>query len=107
MEINNYQKWTESTAVYPKKNELPYLGFGLANEVGELLGLLKKPEFRGDEQPERYLESIKKEMGDIQWYLNRLASYYKLEMNDILQTNIDKLESRKQRDKLKGSGDNR
>jgi len=53
------------------------------------------------------LEDIKKELGDQQWYQAALASDWGLNLQDVAQANHDKLESRKERNVIHGSGDNR
>lgn len=40
-------------------------------------------------------------------YINYISDYFNFDINDILQRNIDKLASRKERGVLKGSGDDR
>ena len=52
-------------------------------------------------------EAIKKELGDVQFYLVRLMRYFGWEPSEVLGTNIDKLDDRRARGKMRGSGDNR
>lgn len=80
--------------------------FGLVEEAGELIGKYKRM-FRGDYSEAEAMEHIKKELGDVLWYLSRVAADNNWELEDIAQTNIDKLESRFIRKQLLGSGDNR
>ena len=46
-------------------------------------------------------------MGDIQWYLARLADAFGIKFNDVAEENLKKLLSRKKRNKLHGNGDDR
>ena len=39
-------------------------------------------------------ERLKKELGDIAWYLAEAATALEIPLEDILQTNIDKLKKR-------------
>jgi len=48
-----------------------------------------------------------KELGDVLWYVTAIASDLGYELDEVAQLNLDKLESRSQRGKIKGSGDNR
>ena len=48
-----------------------------------------------------------KEIGDVLWYLAALSQELGLELQDIAEQNILKLQSRKDRGLLSGSGDNR
>ena len=52
-------------------------------------------------------EEIKKELGDVQWYIAQLATELELSLKDIAESNIKKLLSRVKRGKLHGDGDNR
>jgi MazG nucleotide pyrophosphohydrolase domain. len=52
-------------------------------------------------------EEIKKELGDVLWYLAQICTELKLSLEDVAKTNLLKLKSRKERNKLRGSGDQR
>jgi hypothetical protein len=41
------------------------------------------------------------------WYISALASDLDISLDDVAQANVDKLQSRKDRGKIGGSGDNR
>ena len=56
---------------------------------------------------EKKKEELMKEMGDVFWYLAALATELNLNLNEIAEKNISKLNSRKERDILHGEGDNR
>jgi len=105
--IDKYQNWTESTAIYPKANEEKYLLYGLTAELGEFMGKLAKA-YRGDKvMGDEDIEGLKKELGDIMWFAVRIAGMYGWKMSDVLESNVAKLNSRKERNTLKGNGDNR
>ena len=53
------------------------------------------------------IQEIKKELGDVAWYLSAIATDLDLSLEEIFQENIDKLNSRQERGVLRGSGDNR
>lgn len=109
MSFNEYQGKARSTAVYPSiGNNIVYPTLGLCGEAGEFAEKVKKA-IRDDGgliTPERK-ENMLKELGDVLWYAAAIATELGVTLNDVAQANIDKLESRKQRDVLKGSGDNR
>jgi NTP pyrophosphatase (non-canonical NTP hydrolase) len=48
-----------------------------------------------------------KELGDVLWYVAQLASELELDLDEIAQTNLEKLLSRQRRGVLSGSGDDR
>ena len=109
MDFKEYQKKSRKTAIYPQmgKNYV-YPTLGLARESGEVAEKIKKVirDKKGKIDEETSAE-IKKELGDVLWYVSQLASELKLDLNSIAEKNIEKLYSRMDRGKLKGSGDNR
>jgi len=109
MNFNEYQKESRKTAVYPNagKNYI-YPTLGLTGEAGEVAEKIKKVirDKKGKIDGETK-EAIKKELGDVLWYISQIASELNLSLDDIAESNIEKLFSRMKRDKLKGSGDNR
>ena len=52
-------------------------------------------------------EELKKEIGDVLWYAAGLSAELGLSLEDVAAFNIAKLQSRKERGVIKGSGDNR
>jgi NTP pyrophosphatase (non-canonical NTP hydrolase) len=110
MELNEYQKQALTTALYPEKYKIIYPALGLGNESGEVLGKIKKW-LRGDdgdgEISEERKEALKGELGDVLWYLAVLARDLDFSLEDIAKTNVEKLQSRKDRGAIKGDGDKR
>lgn len=64
---------------------------GLAGEVGELNDMIKKWVFHEKELDETHL---KKELGDVMWYVAMMCQSMGWELDDVLQMNIDKLIAR-------------
>lgn len=64
---------------------------GLSGETGELNDMIKKAIFHGHELEE---EKVKKELGDIMWYVAMMCESFGFEMEEIMQMNIDKLKAR-------------
>lgn len=85
-----------------------YPALGLAGETGEVIEKLKKA-VRDKEGhiSESDKISIKKELGDVLWYLATLASELDISLEDIASTNIEKFQDRRARGVTSGSGDNR
>ena len=104
MEFNEYQKLARTTAVYPEQYKIMYPALGLAGEVGEVCEKIKK-HFRDDTPLNK--EELKKELGDVLWYLAIVSEDCGIELDDVAVTNYLKLKSRKERDVIHGSGDNR
>lgn len=109
MTFDEYQAKTKETAIYPSVGErFVYPTLGLLGEAGEVAEKVKKI-FRdegGTVTPEKR-EEIKKELGDVLWYLSQLAAELGLSLKEIAVDNVKKLESRKIRGALNGNGDNR
>ena len=109
MEIDEYQKKAKETAIYPKIS-FPWIypAFGLSGETGEVMEKLKRAiRSNNGVVDEKSLEELKKEMGDVLWYLAMLADELGLSLDEIAEENISKLKSRKERGVLHSEGDNR
>lgn len=108
MNISDYQNQAIRFAIYPKSEALWYTALGLCGEAGEVAEKVKKiiRDKNGTPTPTD-VQEISKELGDVLWYISSLASELGLNMTNIAAMNLEKLDSRKQRGKLKGSGDNR
>ena len=117
--IRGYQSLARQTAVYSFPD---YPLAALAEEVGEVMGKLAKfgrkngmplhtviecvaDPYTHDQQKLR--EDVSKEMGDIIWQWVNLC--YEMDLNpaQVMADNIDKLQGRKERGTLEGSGDER
>ncbi|KKP29242.1 MAG: putative MazG family pyrophosphatase [Parcubacteria group bacterium GW2011_GWA2_31_28] len=109
MTLKEYQEKSRVTAIYPNigKNYI-YPTLGLAGEAGEVAEKIKKVirDNKGVISDEKKQE-IKKELGDVLWYVSQIASEINLSLDDIADENIKKLYSRLERNKLSGNGDNR
>jgi NTP pyrophosphatase (non-canonical NTP hydrolase) len=64
---------------------------GLSGEVGELNDLVKKYVFHNKPMDEVHL---KREIGDICWYIALMCDACGYDLGDIMQMNIDKLKAR-------------
>jgi len=108
MTLDEYQKTAAQTALYAEKYKVIYPSLGLCGEAGEVAEKVKKllRDSDGVLTAEKR-EEIKKEMGDVLWYLAALATDLGLSLTDVANSNIEKLLSRQARGTIKGSGDNR
>ena len=109
MKFDDYQKDAVATAIYPNQGDnLYYPALGLAGEAGEVCDKIKKIMRDCDGIPTGDQEiEILKELGDVLWYVANLCEELDCDMSHAAATNITKLQSRKMRGTLKGSGDNR
>lgn len=107
MKFKEYEEFVKGIKVYPEKHAITYPIMGLVGELGEVAEKYKKF-LRGDEGSGfQNAELMKKELGDVLWYLTSLADDLGFTLEDVAQTNVDKLSSRKERNVLKGNGDER
>ena len=109
MDFDNYQIEARKTAIYPNKDEnFIYPTLGLVGESGEVAEKVKK--ILRDKNNSFDYESkiaIKKELGDVLWYLSNLCDELDFSLNEVAEENLEKLNSRLSRGKISGSGDDR
>lgn len=110
LSINEYQERAHETADYlgMENGDYRYPVMGLSEEAGEVSGKFAKAvrDANGIIDGERR-EVIKKELGDVCWFVAEIATILDLKLEDVMQGNLDKLASRKARGVIHGSGDNR
>lgn len=102
-EFDAYQDFTDTTAVYPPEKGLEYTALGLASEAGEFAGKVKKA--IRDNQFD--LDAMAAELGDVLWYVAQAAAALGIHLSEVAQMNVEKLKSRKERNTIGGSGDDR
>ena len=111
MDLNKYQNFTSTTAVYPKEQEdsfvieLLYLGNGLAGEAGEVSNLIKK--FHRDGSSAEKENKLVAELGDVMWYLSEICNTLGITLEEVMEEIMHKLADRQARNVIKGSGDYR
>jgi len=85
-----------------------YPTLGLSGEAGEVAEKVKK--ILRDKEGivgESDKKEITKELGDVLWYLAQIATELDISLETVVEKNIEKLRSRKERGQISGSGDNR
>lgn len=92
---NEYQKLAMRTTPdewrgQQKWDQKMHAILGLNSESGEVAGLIQKM-YQGHVLKPRHL---KKELGDCLWFIAECCDAFGFEMEDIMQTNIDKLIAR-------------
>ncbi len=109
MEFNDYQVAARETAIYPQLGgNFAYPVLGLCGESGEVAEKVKKiiRDDSGVISGEKRLE-VKKELGDVLWYLANVCCEFGLSLDQVAQMNLEKLHNRQQNGRLHGSGDER
>ena len=129
--MNLYQAIAGKSAIYPGQGTflgLLYVNTKLQGEAGEFSENVGKalrddnilddeypgefsdvevPTFRfGEIRPERRLK-LKRELGDVLWYVARAAAELGFNLSEIAEENLIKLHDRTKRGTLQGSGDER
>jgi NTP pyrophosphatase (non-canonical NTP hydrolase) len=110
MTFDEYQTKSRVTAKYANAgNNYIYPTLGLAGEAGEVADQVKRV-VRGEDDgimTDERKQTLKKELGDVLWYLAAMATELGFSFDDVAQANLEKLYSRMDRGVLHGSGDNR
>lgn len=92
MTLNDYQQAAQRTAnAKTSADKLLNACLGLAGEVGEFCDPVKKYFFQGHDLEK---EELKKELGDILWYVAEAACAIGCLLDDVARDNLDKLEGR-------------
>ena len=118
MNFMHYQSAALKTAMYPSGGVegLAYACLGLNGEAGEVAEKIKKivrdtdaieSKENLDKAIELKREDIVKELGDVLWYVAAMCYELGVTMEEVAEANIEKLSSRKKRNAITGSGDNR
>lgn len=92
MNFEKYQKKCLRTFNTNSQNEnLCKLSMGISGEAGEITDYIKKVVFHGHDLN---VEKIKEEVGDLIWYIAVLLWILNIDINDVLKSNIKKLQQR-------------
>ncbi len=67
---------------------------GMSAESGEFTEIVKKMIFQGKPVNEENLFHLKRELGDIMWYVAQACMALDTDFNEIIEMNVDKLKSR-------------
>lgn len=120
MELNDYQKKAMSTRTESSDN-FSYMAFGMVAEVGEIAdkvakairkkeAIIRDNMFYPSSQMDRNVEireGLKKELGDVLWFVSGLADAMGWTLEEVAQLNLDKLADRQKRGVIVGNGDER
>jgi len=109
MNLDDYQTAALRTAApKDKHNEVFHLILGLTGEAGEIAEKAKKiVRDKKSDFSQLDVEDLKKELGDVLWYVAVLADYFDIPLSEVGEKNIAKLADRQKRGLIGGSGDNR
>ena len=69
-------------------------GIGLSGEVGEFNEIIKKIMFQAKTFDSVTHEHMKKELGDIMWYVTQACLALKVDLSDVIKANKEKVSKR-------------
>lgn len=113
MRFDEYQERAANYDLAKATTDLHDAGFiekvlGLVGEAGETADKIKKIiRDKNGVISATDKELVSKELGDTLWYIASIARYLEVPLSKIASNNLDKLESRQQRNRLHGEGDER
>ena len=77
--------------------DIPHLltaAVGLSAESGEFTEIIKKIVFQGKEPTEENLFHLKRELGDIMWYVAQACMALDVSIDEVIEMNVEKLKAR-------------
>jgi len=90
MELNDYQQLANRTLT-GNEQVLTNLSLGLASDSGQVIDLIKKYTFQGQELNR---DELTRELGDTLWYLSQIALWADIPFEEVAQVNIEQLAKR-------------
>jgi NTP pyrophosphatase (non-canonical NTP hydrolase) len=113
IDLNKYVEFVNTTTSSPSKEHTPFIdrllelrenGFpterlltaavGMSAEAGEFTEVVKKIIFQGKPVTEENLFHLKRELGDIMWYVSQACIGLDISIEEVIQMNFDKLSAR-------------
>ncbi len=113
IDLNKYVEFVNTTTSKPSKefpefadrlNDLKIQGFpterlltaavGMSAEAGEFTEIVKKIVFQGKPVNEENLFHLKRELGDIMWYVSQACLGLDISIEEVIQMNFEKLSAR-------------
>ena len=97
-ESKNYYDFAQRIAIlqdqgFPTERLLT-AAVGMSAESGEFTEVIKKIIFQGKPVNEENLFHLKRELGDIMWYVAQACMGLGVSFNEIVEMNVEKLEAR-------------
>jgi NTP pyrophosphatase (non-canonical NTP hydrolase) len=113
IDLNKYVEFVNATTSNPSKEHTPFIdrllelrekGFpterlltaavGMSAEAGEFTEVVKKIVFQGKSVNEENLFHLKRELGDIMWYVSQACIGLDISIEEVIQMNFEKLSAR-------------
>ena len=104
MNMKEYGQSVEGFMITADNERMIENTLGLVGEAGEVAEKIKKC-IRDNHEPNR--TELVKELGDVLFYVTALANFIGSDLETVAKQNVTKLQDRKNRNRIQGSGDNR
>ena len=113
IDLNKYIEFVNMTTSKPSKEHTPFIdrlmelrqeefpterlltaAVGMSAEAGELTEIVKKIVFQGKPVNQENLFHLKRELGDIMWYVSQACIGLDISLEEVIQMNFEKLNAR-------------
>ena len=92
MNLSDFQMWVKGRwSKNPRPEDLAIMTLGLCGEAGEVSEPIKK-QIRGSKPVD--VAALALELGDVVHYATAIANHFGIDMGNVLEKNVDKLEAR-------------
>jgi len=98
-ESKNYYDFAQRIAILQDRDNFPTerlltAAVGMSAEAGEFTEIIKKIIFQGKPVNEENLFHLKRELGDIMWYVAQACIGLNISLDEVLSLNVEKLSAR-------------
>jgi NTP pyrophosphatase (non-canonical NTP hydrolase) len=113
IDLNKYVEFVDVTTSKPSKEHTPFIdrlmelrenefpterlltaAVGMSAEAGEFTEIIKKIIFQGKPVNQENLFHLKRELGDIMWYVSQACLGLDISLEEVIQMNFEKLSAR-------------
>ena len=113
IDLNKYVEFVNTTTSKPSKEHTPFIdrlmelrenefpterlltaAVGMSAEAGEFTEIIKKIIFQGKPVNQENLFHLKRELGDIMWYVSQACLGLDISLEEVIQMNFEKLSAR-------------
>ena len=113
IDLNKYVEFVNTTTSNPSKEHTPFIdrllelreqefpterlltaAVGMSAEAGEFTEIVKKIVFQGKPVTQENLFHLKRELGDIMWYVSQACIGLDISIEEVIQMNFEKLNAR-------------
>ena len=113
IDLNKYVEFVNTTTSNPSKDHTSFINslmelreqefpterlltaaVGMSAEAGEFTEIVKKIIFQGKPVNEENLFHLKRELGDIMWYVSQACIGLDISLEEVIQMNFEKLSAR-------------